>query len=67
MEKMELLYFSFLGVFVQEHGHEFNADHALQELYDYVRRYQDQVGMTEYTTKPYGLGVAFIAHQFQKA
>ncbi|XP_068703592.1 plexin-A1-like [Montipora foliosa] len=26
-----------------EHGHEFNADHALQELYDYVKRYQDQL------------------------
>lgn len=30
-------------VFAQEHGHEFNGDQALQELYDYVRRYQDQV------------------------
>lgn len=30
----------------QEHGHEFNADHALQELYEYVKRYQDQVGST---------------------
>ncbi|XP_068690006.1 plexin-A1-like isoform X2 [Montipora foliosa] len=26
-----------------EHGQEFNADHALQELYDYVKRYQDQL------------------------
>ncbi|KAJ7389562.1 hypothetical protein OS493_030610 [Desmophyllum pertusum] len=26
-----------------EHGHEFNGDHALQELYDYIRRYQDQL------------------------
>jgi len=26
-----------------EHGHEFNADRALQELYDYVKRYQDQL------------------------
>jgi len=32
-------------VFAQEHGHEFNGDHALQELYDYVRRYQDQVNI----------------------
>ena len=32
-------------MFVKEHGHEFNADHALQELYDYVKRYQDQVGI----------------------
>lgn len=31
---------------VQEHGHEFNADHALQELYDYVKKYQDQVSTT---------------------
>ena len=29
---------------VQEHGQEFNADNALQELYEYVKRYQDQVG-----------------------
>lgn len=28
---------------VQEHGQEFNADHALQELYEYVKRYKDQV------------------------
>lgn len=34
-----------LMTFAQEHGHEFNSDHALQELYDYIRRYQDQVNM----------------------
>ena len=32
---------------VQEHGQELNADHALQELNEYVKRYQDQVGSIE--------------------
>ena len=32
-----------LLLFSQEHGQEFNGDSALQELYDYVRKYQDQV------------------------
>ena len=32
---------------VQEHGRELNADHALQELNEYVKRYQDQVGSIE--------------------
>ena len=30
-------------ILLQEHGQEFNGDHALQELYEYVRKYQDQV------------------------
>lgn len=33
----------FLADLSTEHGHEFNADHALQELYDYVKKYQDQL------------------------
>ena len=40
-----LILIDVMTVFAQEHGHEFNGDHALQELYDYVRRYQDQVSI----------------------
>lgn len=42
-----------LIVFAQEHGHEFNGDHALQELYDYVRRYQDQVNIAHKSYRLY--------------
>ncbi|KAK2550072.1 Plexin-A4 [Acropora cervicornis] len=34
---------AFLADVSKEHGQEFNADHALQELYEYVKRYQDQL------------------------
>lgn len=33
----------FFSDFSMEHGQEFNGDSALQELYDYVRKYQDQL------------------------
>lgn len=40
-----------LTIFAQEHGHEFNGDHALEELYDYIRKYQDQVNINTYGAK----------------